>query len=374
MEEHFYCEPCDYDTNRKGNYERHMKATSHRNKVKEAEDKKNNKIIIKQWKCDMCDKVYTQRPNLYRHKKDAHSTNQNDDVGIKQNIVDQSTNTINKEITDVQNAKFQLELEWKNLEIAKKNLEIEYKTREIQIQQKIIESKEKDIVFLKNNTKQTNTIALKANDVAMKANDNLNKSLSAMSFLKKYFTKTPPLSGFTEFDKITNNSKKDIANLCLDYYKSNYYHLHAHIGDIIIKKYKTSDPEMQSIWSTDPTRNNYAVRNRIDIGDNIHKDIWNNDKNGDISASIIIDPILNKIQKEINEFIEEKMEIFNDDDTELDDKVKLQKIIYSAHDLLREIDCKELREKILTYTAPKLFLNNKIMEEFIEKQKTKTSK
>lgn len=61
----FYCDVCDYYTNKKTNYNRHINSVKHL-KIVEKLNKKIDKAIFF---CDTCDKQYASRSGLWRHKK-----------------------------------------------------------------------------------------------------------------------------------------------------------------------------------------------------------------------------------------------------------------------------------------------------------------
>jgi hypothetical protein len=65
----YYCETCDYNTDRKGNYESHNLSTKHLsatigNENQKKLSKSNNKL-----ECEFCNKIYKDRTGLWRHNK-----------------------------------------------------------------------------------------------------------------------------------------------------------------------------------------------------------------------------------------------------------------------------------------------------------------
>jgi len=73
----FYCKKCDYSTSKKSSWNKHIKTKKHCKKValKPENDipfipKLKKKLpITKKFKCNYCDKSYSHRPALYRHRK-----------------------------------------------------------------------------------------------------------------------------------------------------------------------------------------------------------------------------------------------------------------------------------------------------------------
>tara|TARA_B100000073_G_scaffold100158_2_gene79690 strand:+ start:1235 stop:2296 length:1062 start_codon:yes stop_codon:yes gene_type:complete len=73
----FYCKKCDYSTSKKSSWNKHIKTKKHCKKValKSENDipfipKLKKKLpITKKFKCNYCEKSYSHRPALYRHRK-----------------------------------------------------------------------------------------------------------------------------------------------------------------------------------------------------------------------------------------------------------------------------------------------------------------
>ena len=71
----FYCANCDYTTSRKYNYDKHLRSKRHLEKafpnVSKAFPKssKNEQKNIKVYMCEYCNKEYSTRSGLWKHKK-----------------------------------------------------------------------------------------------------------------------------------------------------------------------------------------------------------------------------------------------------------------------------------------------------------------
>jgi hypothetical protein len=69
----FFCECCDYYTNRKCNYTTHLISTRHcKNSAKETfgnEIQQNSAILTIKFSCEFCKKEYNNRSSLWKHKK-----------------------------------------------------------------------------------------------------------------------------------------------------------------------------------------------------------------------------------------------------------------------------------------------------------------
>jgi hypothetical protein len=59
--EDFYCDKCNYKTEIKYCYEKHISTKKH--------EMNSNESYTKKYKCDLCDKIYTSRVGLWKHNK-----------------------------------------------------------------------------------------------------------------------------------------------------------------------------------------------------------------------------------------------------------------------------------------------------------------
>lgn len=57
----FYCQVCNYKTNRKYNFNSHMNSDKHKNKILGK--------TVKIYKCKNCEKEFNDRAGLWRHNK-----------------------------------------------------------------------------------------------------------------------------------------------------------------------------------------------------------------------------------------------------------------------------------------------------------------
>ena len=69
----FYCKKCDYSTSKKSSWNKHLKTKKHCKKIDEKPGIIYQNIPKlpknKKFKCDFCQKSYSHRPALYRHRK-----------------------------------------------------------------------------------------------------------------------------------------------------------------------------------------------------------------------------------------------------------------------------------------------------------------
>ena len=86
----FYCESCDYGTSKKGNFDIHCCSMKHKNNLLETNGneflEKNSTIKNV---CDICEKKFTNRSGLWKHKKKCKNEESNDvlDILSDKNII-----------------------------------------------------------------------------------------------------------------------------------------------------------------------------------------------------------------------------------------------------------------------------------------------
>lgn len=89
----FVCEKCDYTTNKKGNYKKHLQTIKHNgDKWLQNGDKKW------QYKCD-CGKTYAYRQGLCRHKQQCKHQKTSNDIIIPKNVQNEEVGDIIKQIS-----------------------------------------------------------------------------------------------------------------------------------------------------------------------------------------------------------------------------------------------------------------------------------
>ena len=82
----FYCEKCDYSTDRNSQYTRHLLTSKHINSQNETHLKQNSSISAKIFKCN-CNLVFNSRTSLWRHKKNCNIEEINNEI----NLLDKET-------------------------------------------------------------------------------------------------------------------------------------------------------------------------------------------------------------------------------------------------------------------------------------------
>jgi ribosomal protein L37AE/L43A len=100
----YFCEKCDYNTDRKSNLSNHLLSAKH---IKTTNDNKNKSKISAKHKCYICEKEYNDRAGLWRHKKKCFEKEENtileQDINDKNLILTliQQNNELQKQMLEV---------------------------------------------------------------------------------------------------------------------------------------------------------------------------------------------------------------------------------------------------------------------------------
>jgi hypothetical protein len=96
----FICKPCNYETYRKNDYNKHINTDKHNNCISKLEN--CDKDIIKKFKCNRCNKNYFHSSSLSKHKKQCYDKEESNDNTNKLilKIFEENSNLINKLAND----------------------------------------------------------------------------------------------------------------------------------------------------------------------------------------------------------------------------------------------------------------------------------
>jgi len=184
-----------------------------------------------------------------------------------------------------------------------------------------------------------------------------SKSMSAIKYLSKYRTTAPvvkPLKG-TELTKmITYKGSKyyTLADVVIHNYKHKI--LHKFFGDMIIDKYKTDEPDDQSVWLSDLSRLSFIIRELKDGNPE-----WVTDKSGNKLIKLIISPMMKKVKEMLLENISDLNNKNNEgdiDDVEIKENVQTME---KTNEIIRDINMNKFNAAILKYIAPEFNLDIK---------------
>ncbi len=344
---HYECEPCNYSTFRLPDMDRHSKTKKHLRNICNLPEKvigvvyndtcndksitkkshKDTKNIIarkkpkeKKFKCDKCNRRFTEKCNLYRHQKHYCTiTVQLSSSGTDENV-DSDINTKCKKKVD-------------------KDKEIE-------------ELKEQNKKLLDLATKNANISEFNAEANVINAKST-KKSMNMMSHAMKHWANAPPmklLEGKEAMKLITyeNKSKSSIEEVIIHQYNADT--LDRFLGNVLIKEFKKEDQIDQSLWTTDSSRLCFIIKQIVgDTG----SDRWVSDKSGIEITKLLISPLVKKVSEMmsdyVSKFIKEMKE--NVDSNEKKAKIAMDKM-YDAETVIRGIVKNDLRKEILKYIAP----------------------
>jgi len=305
----FVCNHCNYSTDIKCNYMRHLNSVAHLQNIdKKPMETANDKKSVN-YKCE-CGKIYANRSGLFKHKKTCEKNN------------------INKD--DL----FVLFKAFMNQQSQMNSLFMEY---------------------VKNNKPSTTN------------SHNTTYNVSVKNYLQHNYPDAPALIELDDYSKIKydqtnknnhseeeeNNDRENdefVENLVYNY---NHTHLHKYLGDFIIQYYKKDNPAEQSMWTSDVSRLTYIIKELLKN----NKSVWNHDYKGTKTKTYIIDPLLKYIKKYMDDYW-----IKHIDDckkTNVEKLNKYNKIYTSIYKIKQDINNGVLGNDIIRHVAPYFSMNKK---------------
>jgi hypothetical protein len=184
--------------------------------------------------------------------------------------------------------------------------------------------------------------------------DASNKSMSAIKYLAKHRTTAPPIAPLkgrelTKMIEYKGNKSYKLADIIIHNYK--HRTLAGFLGDMIVDKYKTDEPEDQSVWMSDLARLSFIIRELKDGNPE-----WVKDKSGTKLAKLIISPLMKKVKEMLIERVNELDEINNESETdEMDARDNVQ-TMQQINEIIRDINLSKFDGAILKHIAPEFNL------------------
>lgn len=311
----YSCKTCEYETEVCSNYKKHLKTVKHINIVnklsKVSVKNEDNREIPKKYICIKCQKSFNQASSLSRHKKECT-------IKIDANIIE------NKNFTEA---------------LAKHNHELIETNKKMQ--EKVYEMIERENKYLKTLVNEAGTM--------------VKSSINALSFATKYYTKTPTLQELDDYEELCPDEDDCLLVDTFIFYQRESI-IAKYLGDFLIKMYKTTKPENQSMFSADVSRLNYIVR--LVCGSN-NKPEWCKDNNGIKIKNTIIIPMLKHIKKKITVYTKTKgKEISNCATGEIIEIVNKMGI---ASQISQDIDTGLIADNIIRYIAPHFSMDTHLL-------------
>lgn len=303
------CEKCKYKTNFKSNWNRHVKSKRHKAKshvksnhrtakspvdtpckneppklieksehaiLPEQSDKNLNQNI--HYICVFCRKILCNKSSLTRHEK----------------ICPKKT-----ELDEINNLKMDLKLK----ELLLKHKEQLFEQKELNFKQEL---KYKEETFKKELRKKNKL--LKEKDSKIENNDkyiksllsNLNKTgnnnINNINYIMINYNEAPAIKPINISKiKLLHYSHENIL-LLMQHCKAKT--LNELLVKTIVNEFKKENPKLQSIWSTDPSRNNFIIREKNNEGEIK----WLIDKAGNKMATYTIKPAIDALETNLTKF------------------------------------------------------------------------
>ncbi|QKF94475.1 zinc finger C2H2-type protein [Fadolivirus algeromassiliense] len=310
----FICSTCNYESDIKFNYEKHLNTKKHKEKVNQ---KTNHTNVVPipylshtnngGEKCNFCGKIYSNSSSLARHKNACSEKKEYED---KMRILED---------------KYSMEINHLKELLAKETKNSEDKVR-------MLESENRNLRILLNN-----------------AGNIVKTSVSTMSYIVKNYTEAPALESIKNIQALHYEMTSDefVTRLLYEY---RHETLISFIGDLLIKNYKKEDPKKQSIWNSDTSRLTYIIR---EIINNNNLD-WKVDKKGIKTTKYIIEPVLKYISDKLIDYIKNSPIGTKDDST--NKIMEMMMNLKHAQEINKMIDDKVLEDELLKYIAPHLYL------------------
>lgn len=308
----FTCKSCNYSTDVKFAYQKHLQSKRHNKKEHELTNlltstKSLHKVCIERaYICQFCNNNYASASTLSRHKKSC-----------------------GEKVQMIQDNKYN--------EIANENIHL----REL-------------IKQLQNDNSHLKTLINNAGAV-------IKTSVSALSYVATNYKDAPSLKkledySYLEFDD--DDDDFDLVAMVISQHQDGT--LYKYLGDIIINAYKKKDPSEQSIWNSDTVRLTYLIRDIIN-----KKTDWTVDKKGVKTTRYIINPMLKYIKDLLNKYADENgLEHYVSESY-----MKLKKrtdAMQAVAEIIADITNNILSEQILKFIAPHFYLTKGDNDELID--------
>lgn len=312
----FTCIQCNYKTDNKSNYNKHLKTKLHSTKqvtnvnINNGNNYISNVILNKNIKqkpveyiCSNCNKILASAPSLSRHKSKFCN------IKPKDQIIDD----LKIQILEMKN-----EMKIKEIE-TEKNLKI----KELETQVKLLNTYIKS-----NNMKQ-------------------NVNITVIKYAQENYPDAPILAKMDDYSCLEDDERK-IVKALINHHTNGQ--LHKYLGDFIIKYYKKEKHEDQSVWNTDVSRLSYIIKEI----ESTKKSIWTKDKEGIKTKQYIIEPLLLYIDSLIIKYIDDYTDVNLDDMNDTIDKLVLGNILIKVKN---EIFNTDFPLKIIKYITPYFYMD-----------------
>lgn len=332
----YACKYCDFSTEYKRSYNRHLKSEIHN---KNYENSIPKKIYI----CQYCKAKYEHIKSLYRHNKTCS----------KQKL---------------------------------KKLEEQLSNEKI-----MRETTEKNNDFLKDLVKDQTKLVERAGKIVDKSINLANKRMNVLSVLESNKKNVPLLKKFEksrikeivdEDDIIKEQNKKYPKE------KENHFPEHVircykndtileYLSGLIVKEYRKTDPEKQAMWVTDIPRTVFVVTKEDSESYDIEetriskrlKDYnteksnadWIYDKKGYYVDELIVSPLTEYVKESLIGYVQ-RINKWIMDNIDSKSRERKQETAITGIQIIRDIRTKIINKKMIKTIAPYFYMSRDIME------------
>lgn len=303
----YKCIPCVYSSKKKSDFDKHLKTEKHikiaslnakyisgeksRSYESYIDDDINNnksnmlmncsnelqtapKSSINAPKiCEYCESTFSKKSNLVRHLEICKVKKNNDTSQLEQ-LEEKMKRDRNELINKMQKEKDDLEK---------------------RMQQEMIN-------ILKKQVESLSVIAEHSSNASA-------NSASTVNILAKFCNKAQETLPFTDM-KLLTGDKISLLDMAINYEQMENFEFHDRIVKELEKYYKHADPTMQTLWSTDVSRQSYMYRKKM--ADN--SIIWVADKKGKVVGQLLVDPMMKQLDIDACEALKQCNKQLQDDD------------------------------------------------------------
>jgi len=247
----FECITCNFMTNHKPNYERHLQTSKHISK------------LVKTFDCELCGAKFDTRQGRWNHKN----------------------NVCKKKDT--------------NIKLVEKLMQ------KVDDMEKRLDAKDKIIMDqLKSKDEQLDTKDKLMMEIVKGSNKNTGKSMSTLAYVVKHYNKAPAMKKLSDKNaiKLLEYKGKELTSEEMMIHRYRNGTLDAYLGEIIKNAFIDADnPAKQSMWTSDVARLCFVIMYPISKG----RREWIADKSGIKITELIIDPLLKNAREMLIAYIKE---------------------------------------------------------------------
>ena len=334
----YNCNCCDFLTNNKTDYNRHIKTKKH----------------IRKLSIDVPENITIYSPSKTSNEV-PYIAQQN---STKLGGIDKNPDFLCKYCDLKFKRSFNMNRHFKTCSMKKDFLGKESLEKKLQEKDKMLKEKTKQMEKLERDK-----------EYYKKLIDNYNsgsgfmgtKNFNSITYILNSYPSAPHLKAI-EPKKIKQFRDIDINNIrdIISDYRNN--RLVSNIIEAILFIHKKKDPSKQSIWATDSTRHNYIIKELLKDKDSY----WVVDKKGIKSENYLIKPILSFIREKIIEYLDTANELLiNSELTSFKRDVIMDSQKYGSQ-LIKDIDDGIISKDIIKNLAKHIHHHNKPQIEEVE--------